>query len=184
MRTGGLSMAIEHVEALLQPAGVRVTASEVAPGSVVEPDSLVVVLAREPLGATGHSILWGGVVPDSEVALWVYPRAIASGLGLDPDSAHAWRAAGALHFSRLLGIVVAHELLHRLAGAPHEPTGLMAASLSPLDALFHEEISPALFPALRDGAARLSAGLPLPNPVRATDPSSRAAPPRRQCLSW
>jgi len=122
---------------------------------------MVVVFGGDRKGA-GSNTLWGAARADSDSTVWVYPQRIASALRLDPGVPHAWSAGGDIRFRRLLGVVVAHELLHRVAGAPNAAEGVVAAMLSPWDRVFEFRVEPALHGPLRDGVKRLSVGLRLP----------------------
>jgi hypothetical protein len=157
MPAGPLAAAISEAQRLLEPAGIRVRARREGAGAQVRAGSMVVVFAldREGVGSDG---LWGAAPAGADNAVWVYPQRVASALGLDPAMPHAWPAGADLRFRRLLGIVVAHELLHRLAGAPHAPEGLMAPTLSPWDAEFALRVEEEFHAPLRDGVARLTAG--------------------------
>jgi hypothetical protein len=161
MPAGLLAAAIAEAQRLLEPAGIRVRARNERAGTPVQACSIVVVFARDRKG-DGSDRLWGAAPAGADNAVWVYPQRVASALGLDPAVPHAWSAGGDLSVRRLLGVVVAHELLHRLAGAPHAPEGLMAPTLSRWDAAFELRVEAVLHAPLRDGVARFSAGLPLP----------------------
>jgi hypothetical protein len=153
--------AVAHARDLLEAAGVRVAATAVPAPSVVSGRTMIVVLGREREGAPGEA-QWGAAPRDAENTIWVYPRRIAADLGLDPQTPHAWPALETLKYRRLLGLVVVHELLHRLAGARHEEDGLMTTGLSPSDDIFGYVVPPALRSALQDGVARFAAGLSSP----------------------
>jgi hypothetical protein len=153
--------AVAHARELLEAAGVRVAATAVPAGSVVAARTMIVVMGREREGAARETV-WGAAPGDAESTIWVYPGRIASDIGLDPETPHAWRAVETLVFRRLLGLVVVHELLHRLVGARHEEDGLMTRALSPSADIFAHAVPPALRSALLDGVARFAAGLSLP----------------------
>jgi hypothetical protein len=161
MPTGPLAAAIAEAQRLLEPAGIRVRARRERAGAHVRAGSMVVVFDRDRKGA-GSDTVWGAARAGVDNAVWVYPQRVAGALGLDPAVPQAWSAGGDIRFRRLLGVVVAHELLHRLAGAPHAHEGLMAPTLSRWDAVFELGVEAVLRAPLRDGVARLSAGLPLP----------------------
>ncbi len=156
MPAGPLAAAIAEAERLLEPAGIRVTARALPAGRQVPAGSMIVLFGRDREGA-GDDTLWGAAPAGRDSAVWVYPRRIASALGLDPAVPHAWPAAGDIRFRRLLGAVVTHELLHVLAGAPHAEEGVMAASLSRSDPVFGFRVETALHARVREGVARLSA---------------------------
>jgi hypothetical protein len=91
-----------HAREVLEAAGLRVAATAVPAGSVVSARTMIVVIGREREGANGEA-LWGAAPADAESTIWVYPRRIASDLGLDPETPHAWPAVETLGFRRLLG---------------------------------------------------------------------------------
>lgn len=161
MPAGSLAAAIGDAQRLLEPAGIRVTARQESAGVPVPAGSMIVLFLRDREGA-GSDTLWGAAQADSDNAVWAYPQRVASAVGLDPAVPHAWSGAGDIRFRRLLGAVVAHELLHRLAGAPHAEEGVMAATLSPSDPVSEFCVEAELRARLREGVARLSAGLSLP----------------------
>jgi hypothetical protein len=160
MPAGSLGAAIAETQRLLEPAGIRVTARQERAGIPVPAGSMIVVFLRDREGA-GSDTLWGAAQADSDNAVWAYPERVASAVGLDPAVPHAWSGAGDIRFRRLLGAVAAHELLHRLEGAPHAEEGVMAATLSPSDPVSELRVEAELHARLREGVARLSAGLPL-----------------------
>jgi len=160
MPAGPLAAAIAEAERLLEPSGIRVTARPLPAGVQVPAGSMTVLFGRDREGA-GDDTLWGAAPAGCDEAVWVYPQRIASALGLDPAVPHAWPAARDIRFRRLLGAVVVHELLHRLADAPHAEDGVMAATLSPSDPVSEFRVEAEFHARLREGVARLSAGLPL-----------------------
>ena len=158
---GPLAAAIAEARRLLEPAGIRVTARQERAGVPVPAGSMIVLFLRDREGA-GSDTLWGAAQADTDNAVWAYPERVASAVGLDPAVPHAWSGASDIRFRRLLGAVVAHELLHRLAGAPHAEEGVMAATLSPSGSFSEFRVEAELTARLREGVARLSAGLSLP----------------------
>ncbi len=161
MPAGSLTAAIEEARRLLEPTGIRVAARQERAGVPITAGSVIVLYVRDRR-SDGSKTLWGAAPADGDRAVWVYPERVASAVGLDPAVPHAWSAAADIRFRRLLGAVVAHELLHRLAGAPHAEEGVMAATLSPADAVSAFRVEAELHAPLREGVARVSAGLPLP----------------------
>jgi len=176
LRPGAVRAAMAHAGRLLEPAAIQLAAKEALAGEELPGRAMTIVLCRER-PAHGRSTIAGATAADGGRVVWVYPRRVATMLLLDPSVPHAWSAAGELAFRRMLGVVVAHELLHRLAGAAHAAGGVMTARLGCRDAGLDFRVPPPLFLPLRAGVARLAAGLPplAPSPVGRDDPPRVAA---------
>jgi hypothetical protein len=88
-------------------------------------------------------------------AVWVYPSAVAASLGLDATRQGLWNAMEELWFRKALGVVLTHELLHKLAGAPHTEGGIMAPRLTRGALLRSPQVPADLWPALHQGVRDL-----------------------------
>jgi len=150
-----LAASIVETASLLEPAGIVVTTHAGGGGAPVEAGSIMVLFDPRRERA-GTETLLGAAQTSRGNSVWAFPRRVADALLLDPETPHAWPAAAQIRFRRLLGVVVAHELLHRLADSPHTESGLMAETLCAREA-FGLRVDVASFEPLREGVARLSA---------------------------
>jgi hypothetical protein len=155
--------ARRQVQDLLLPAGLRVSARSVtAAASFGPPVGVRVVLLGSDPSRRGDARPVAGAARteyDRQLAVWVFPPAVAGGLGLDIGREPLWTAIQKLQFSRALAVVVLHELAHALVGAKHRPHGLMSARLDRSSLLDPRlTVDADLHPALRAAvAARLGA---------------------------
>lgn len=139
---GSVSFAFEGVSAevasLLDPAGVRTSWLVADPGTNIQIETscslrlLVVVLGSEVVAPQfARRLVMGSTLRREEPvdAVWAHLPAIAWTLGLAPRPS-LWSPWDRREFTRALGRVVAHEIVHALAPElPHQRGGLMAARL-------------------------------------------------------
>lgn len=119
-------------EQLVAPVGLRLSSRCAPAGSGFVPGHAVVILMeRNPNpGHSGRPVAGAvqagaGRLP----AVWVFPRVVAHGLGLDPAHARGWTSWQRVDFARALAAVVLHELAHLMCDAEHAAGGLMAQAL-------------------------------------------------------
>lgn len=123
----------DEAAAMLARHGVCAAIVPAAASAVRTRDEIGVVLLRS-MGAAGAGQRVMGAVrhtANGTASVWVYFDEVASALGLGGRDPAVWTAVERSDFARALGRVTAHEVLHALLpGRPHDPSGLMAASLS------------------------------------------------------
>jgi hypothetical protein len=149
------------VQRLLEPLGVRVSGEIIRGGGEIPSEGMrVILMAFDPTRPDGKRPVAGEARRDSgsQRAVWILPRIVAGGLGLDLTRRYSWPPVSQLHFQRALAVVVVHELAHALAGASHRPTGLMSTKLGQVGLLSPRlTLDADLAPAFLEGVARLEA---------------------------
>ncbi len=151
---------LREIQALLEPAGIRVTGRKAFPGEDQASGGVYVVLMPfDPSRPRMQPV--GGVARREngrQLTVWAFPPWVAGGLGLDLGQASRWTHRHRQHFHRAMAAVVVHELAHALAGAGHRPAGLMSAQLRREQLLDPKLVVDAeLHPAFRAAVSRLAA---------------------------
>jgi hypothetical protein len=122
---------LREIQVLLEPTGVKVTASTAAPGKdQASGGAYVVFMPFDPSRPRTQPV--GGVARREngrQLTVWAFPPMVAGGLGLDLGQTSRWTHRHRQQFQRAMAVVVVHELAHALAGASHRPEGLMSAQL-------------------------------------------------------
>jgi hypothetical protein len=97
----------------------------------VSDELLLILLPRARVGRADETLgaVLGGL--DGQGAAWLYWEPVAAALDLDPELWRSWSHSEKTAFSRALGRVAAHELIHIILPTfPHASAGLMRKSLS------------------------------------------------------
>jgi hypothetical protein len=116
---------------ILAEHGVCAELQRATPASVRPSSEIGMVLLPTMAGSgVGRRIMGATRSRDARNAtVWVYFQEVAAALGLG-GPAESWTAMERVHFSRALGRVAAHEIVHALLpDRPHDRAGLMARSL-------------------------------------------------------
>jgi hypothetical protein len=151
--------ALDEVAELLRPLALRVT-SEISPPRersgrrAVQVTLLPLDRSRDRAHAAG-----GVALPayDGTHTVWAFPPKLARTLGVELGRFARWTNRQRQEFHRALAVVIVHELAHALAGASHQPAGLMSARLPRRDLLESRlALDPGLHAALRAGVRRLA----------------------------
>ena len=145
-----------HIQDVLRPAAIRVSSRNVVAGWGGPIEGVMVVLmgSTQPRGP-GHSA--GGAAgrrAATQPTVWVFPRAVAGGLGLDLARSTRWTALERYEFGRALAMVVLHELAHTLVGVGHRRQGFLSDGLRRSDLVDpHLTVDPDLLSAFREAVA-------------------------------
>jgi hypothetical protein len=122
---------LREIRALLEPTGMKVTGSTVAPAEdQASGGAYVIFMPFDPSRPRTQPV--GGVARREngrQLSVWVFPPFVAGGLGLDLGHTSWWTHRHRQQFQRAMAVVVVHELAHALAGASHRPEGLMSPQL-------------------------------------------------------
>jgi hypothetical protein len=121
-----------EAKSILAEHGVCADLARAAPSSVRTSGEIGVILLRTMGGSgVGRHIMGATRSRDPRNAtVWVYFDEVAAALGLAGRPKESWNPIERAAFGRALGRVAAHEIVHALLPQrPHDPAGLMAASL-------------------------------------------------------
>jgi hypothetical protein len=113
--------------------GVCAEVVRAAPSSVRGADGEIGVVLLRSIGPAGSGKrVMGSIRPGSTTnpSVWIFFDEVAAAVGLSAREPETWTASQRADFARALGRVAAHEVVHALLpDRPHDPSGLMAATL-------------------------------------------------------